>query len=211
MSLYGAKNNLKITVRERGKIVTRREGHNIWLNGGRTFLTQVMAFQSFGPDVPEQTAIPKYIGFGIGGQKQNAFGIADVDPCLSHYPGPNNNLDIDPTLTTLERPARISWAAGPSTPTGVYGNYTYPVGDVWLQQLTLPTHPTIFSLEWSCSFSTTDFSTTPFLAVPLSEIGLVLSDASPNVYNNPVIAYDTFDTITKTANFSVDVTWTVRF
>ena len=32
---FEVRQNLKITARERGKIVDRREGHNIWLNTGR--------------------------------------------------------------------------------------------------------------------------------------------------------------------------------
>lgn len=202
--------NLIITVRERGKIVTRREGHNIWLNTGRQFLAELLSYNSYGPDVTQIDDRPQFIGFGIGGARQNAVSVANTAPCITNYPGTNQNLDIDPRYTSLERPARISFSTGPVLPTGTYPNLTYDAGDVWLKQLTVASHPTPFSIQWGCSFVTTDFSNGPFLVVPLSEIGLFLSSASTNVYNNSPVAYDTFDTISKTANYSFDVSWTVR-
>jgi len=210
MPFEEGKSNLRITLRERGKLVTERVGHNIWLDTGRSFLAQVMSFASY-PSTFQQTLLPRYVTFGIGGKKQNELGVANVNPCLSNYPGPNSQLDIDRSVTKLERPARISWTNAPSAPSGTYGNYVYDPADVWLIQVTPAIHPTLYSLEWTCSFLTTDFSSGPFLSVPLSEIGLVLSGASVNVYNNQVIAYDTFDSIPKTSNFTVDVSWTVRF
>jgi hypothetical protein len=54
-------------------------------------------------------------------------------------------------------------------------------------------------------------SYTPFLTVPLSEIGLFTNAANPNIYNNGPVAYDTFDTISKTSAFNLEVDWTVRF
>jgi hypothetical protein len=207
-----AENNLEIVVRERGKIVTRRDGHNIWVNQGRSFLSQVMAYQGYDPDTFQQANLPRFMGFGLGGTKQNAFGIAAVAPCLTHYPGTNNNLNIDPDIDRLERPVRIDWTVDPpSPPTGSPPSLVYDPGDLWLQEVTPVIHPTAYTLQWSCTFSETDFSRSTFIAVPLSEIGLFLNGSDPNVYNNTLIAYDTFETITKTENFSIDVTWTVRF
>lgn len=204
--------NLTITLRERGKIVARREGHNIWVNRGREVLVKLMSFQSYSPDTFQEELRPRYMGFGIGGSRQNALGIANVPPCSTHYPGTNLQTDINAAVTALERPARISWVVDPpSPPSGSPGSYVYDAGDVWLRQVTPAIHPLTTSILWSCSFTEADFSTTTFTAVPLSEIGLFLHGANPNVYNNPVVAYDTFDTITKTANFTMDVAWTVRF
>ena len=47
------KNNLKLTVRERGKIVARREGHNIWVDLGREYLAGLISLAAIGPDTPE--------------------------------------------------------------------------------------------------------------------------------------------------------------
>lgn len=210
--IMGSQNNIQIVARERGKIVARRESHNIWVDLGREFLTKVMSYATYAPDTFQEVLLPRYMGFGIGGIKQNALGIANVAPCLTHYPGTNVQSDISSRVRRLERPCRISWVIDPpSVPGGVPGAYTYDAGDIWLRQITPTVHPTSYSVQWSCSFTSTDFSRTTFLAVPISEIGLFLHGSNPNVYNNNLIAYDTFDTLTKTALFdSLDVTWTVR-
>lgn len=207
-----ADDNLEIVVRERGKLVTRRDGHNIWVNQGRSFLAQVMAYQSYDPEIFQQVNLPRFMGFGIGGAKQTAFGVAGVPPCSTHYPGTNDNPNIDVTVARLERPARVTWLVDPpSAPSGSAPNLVYDPGDVWLRQVSPVVHPTPYSLQWSCTFSETDFSRSSFLVVPLSEIGLFLSGSDPTVYNNPLIAYDTFETVPKTGNFTIDVTWTIRF
>ena len=39
------RNNLVLTVRDdRGKLVTRRRGHNIWLNTGRAWLANLISY-----------------------------------------------------------------------------------------------------------------------------------------------------------------------
>jgi hypothetical protein len=40
---------------------------------------------------------------------------------------------------------------------------------------------------------------------------LFTSAASISVWNNTGVAYDTFDTISKTDAFDLEVSWTVRF
>jgi len=197
------KNNLRLVARERGKIVARREGHNIWLNLGREYLSQLIAYASFGPDTPERNDRFKYMGVGIGGTRQLALGTANAPPLSTAYPGSNLQTDTDPTVTTLERPVRISG-----------GSSTYPGlgGDVWLGQIQAPaTHGTVTEVTFKRLFSTSDVSYNPFLTVPLSEIMLYTSAASPSVYNNIGMAYDTFDTLSKTNAFSLEVDWTIRF
>lgn len=197
------KQNLKITIRERGKIVARREGHNIWLNLGREYLSQLIAATSFGPVVPERNDRVQYMGLGIGGTRQLALTVANSPPISVSYPGTNAQDDVTATETILERPVRLSGSAA-----------TYPgLGtDVWLGQIVAPaTHPIATQTLFSRLFSTTEVSYDTFLTVPLSEIGLFTSAANPNVFNNTMIAYDTFDTISKTVAFQLEVDWTIRF
>ena len=197
------RNNLKLIARERGKIVARRDGHNIWLNLGSEYLASLVAYASFGPDVPERNDRIKYMGLGIGGTRQVALGVANSPPCSVSYPGSNAQTDTNPALTTLERPVRISG-----------GSSTYPGlgGDVWLGRVTAPAgHVVTTQVTFSRLFSLTEVSYGSFLSVPLSEIGLFTDAAIPAVYNNTCIAYDTFDSISKTNAFDLEVEWTVRF
>lgn len=197
------KQNLKIVARERGKIVARRDGHNIWLNLGREYLSQLIAYASFAPDLTERDDRIRYMGFGIGGTRQLAPATANSSPISPPYVGTNLQTDLDATVTYLERPVRISG-----------GDTAYPglAGDAWVGQIQAPaTHDTATSVTFKRLFTIDEISYAPFLSVPLSEIGLFTSAADPNVWRNNPVAYDTFDTLSKTLAVAIEVDWTLRF
>ena len=197
------KSNLVITVRERGKIVTTREGHNIFLDLGREWLAKLIGFSSLSPDVPESDARIKYIGFGIGGVQQIALAWANSPPLVTPYQGTNAQDDATPTVTTLERPVRVS---------GGSNDYPGVAGDVWIGQVQAPpTHSPTTSTIFRRLFLLNEISYNPFLSVPLSEVMLFTSDADPESYLNNGVAYDTFDTISKTPDFEIEVVWTIEF
>lgn len=197
------RNNLILTVRERGKLVTRREGHNIWLNLGREYLSQLIAYSSFSPVTPERNDRIRYMGLGIGGTRQLALPTANAIPLVTAYPGPNSQTDTDANVTSLERPVRISGSSDP---------YPGQALDMWLGQIQAPAvHSTATEVTFSRLFGEFDLSYNPFLTVPLSEVMLFTSAADPTLYNNTGVAYDTFDTISKTSAFQLEVAWTVRF
>lgn len=197
------RNNIVMVARSRGKVIARREGHNIWLDLGREYLASLIAYASFGPPTPERNDLVQYMGLGIGGTRQLALSTANSPPLSTSYPGSNLQTDIDPTVTALERPVRISGSSNPYPGLG---------GDIWLAQVQAPaTHSTATQVTFNVLIGLTDVSYTPFLTVPLSEIALFTAAASPAVFNNTAVAYDTFDTISKTNAFDLEVSWTVRF
>lgn len=201
--LIEVKNNLHLRVYERGKLLRHVEGHNIWLNLGREYLASLLAYTSFVGPTPERNDRIRYMGIGIGGTRQLALPTANSAPLSTAYPGSNAQTDTDPTVTKLERPVRVSG-----------GSTAYPGsgGDVWLGQVQAPAvHTVATSVTFSRLFSTTDISYAPFLTVPMSEIMLFTAAADPSVYNNTGVAYDTFDTISKTNAFQLQVDWTVQF
>jgi hypothetical protein len=113
------KSNLILTLRERGKIVARRQGHNIWLNLGRNYLAGLIAYSNFTPLTPERDDRIRYMGLGIGGTRQNAPSVANNPPLSTSYPGTNLQTDTDPTIQGMERPGahlrRHSGVQRPST------------------------------------------------------------------------------------------------
>ena len=195
------KQNLSIIARERGKIVERRDGHNIWLDLGREWLSTLIGYATLGPDVPEEDDRIKYMGVGIGGTQQLAPATANNPPISPPYTGSNIQVDTDPTLTVLERPVRISGGSGVPA-----------AGDAWIGSVQYPvTHNSGTSATFVRLFTGSEVSYTPFLSVPLSEIGLYTADADPESNSNNIIAYDTFDTISKTSAVEIEVVWTIRF
>jgi hypothetical protein len=200
------RNNLKMTVRERGKIAMRREGHNIWLDLGREYLAKLISLRSYGPDVPEEDHRIKYMGFGVGGTRQVAPGVANSPPIVTAYPGTNAQTDQDPALTQIERPVRISGST--TSPTDPY----LPT-DVWIGMIQAPPiHTQPNEATFRRLFSQTEISYSSFLTVPLSEVALFTSGAvAIGQPFNTAVAYDTFDTISKTGAFEIEVEWTIRF
>lgn len=197
------KQNLKLTVYERGKIVDRREGHNIWVDLGREYLAELIAYSSFSPDVTVRDDRIKYMGVGIGGTRQLALPTANSAPMVPAYAGTNVQTDDDKTIAVIERPVRISGSESP---------FPYPGDDVWLGiigTVTFAVPPT--QVTFTRIFSQLEVSYGSFVTVPLSEIGLFTSAASPIYYKNNLVAYDTFDTLSKRSSFSLRADWTIRF
>jgi len=207
------KQNLHLVARERGKIVARRDGHNIFVNLGREWLSQLVAYQSYGPDVAQRDDRVRYMGFGIGGTRQLSLSVANSTPIggpgdpyqagSATGIGANAQTDLDQTVTTLERPVRISGGAT---------NYPGASGDVWLGTIQAPAqHPSGTSTLFVRMFLQTEVNYFPFVTVPLSEVGLFTAAANPGFYLNTLIAYDTFDTLSKTSAISLEVDWTFNF
>lgn len=197
------KQNLTLIARERGKVVARREGHNIWLDLGREYLAKVISLQSFSPDVAFTDERIKFMGLGVGGTRQVAPAVAGSPPISTAYPGTNLQTDTDPTLTTLERPVRVSGSTS-----------TYPglAGDAWIAPVQAPADISVpKEVTFRRAFLENDVSYGTFASVPLSEVGLFLNSANPENYLNTIVAYDTFDTISKTAAVALEVIWTIRF
>ncbi len=208
------KSNLVLTCRERGKIVARREGHNIWVNLGRNYLASLICYSNYSPLTPERDDRIRYIGLGIGGTRQIAPSVANSAPMSVSYPGSNAQTDTSPTVSALERPVRLSGGALPY-------NSPPPPTDVWLGQVQAPVvHPATTQSLFKRLFTSVEISYDTFITVPLSEAGLFTNLAANNVapkllqpgYDaTSFVAYDTFDTLSKTTAFELEVNWTIRF
>lgn len=65
--------NIFIEVRERGKLVTSRQGHNVFTDTGRDWLSKLAAWQTIGsPDVPYTQRRVRWMGLGTGTQAETA-------------------------------------------------------------------------------------------------------------------------------------------
>lgn len=211
------RDNLIITARKRGKLVTRRSLHNTWTVAGRALLAAHLGFASLDPDVTEVsdtygiTLAPKFIGFGIGGVGQSQ--LIPV-PVATAYPAgsdPNattgNTYDdrypLTPTISTLERPVRVDGGTNP------YG--TAAGTDQWVDELRYSFSPSAGSVSYVFTLGTA-FTYGSFSVIPLSEVGLFMSNnVEDGVPFQTVSAYKTFDTIPIDDDTELDAVWTVRF
>jgi len=223
--LIEVKNNVRIVARERGKKVRSlcREGHNIWTNLGRQYLAEVVSpvagYSAHYNDSPLR--VIRYLGLGIGGDSQMP-GVDTTFPLLAaHYPGRNIFNDTDLTVQTLERPVKVSGSAG----TGI-------ADGIWMSGVTAP--PTfggtpVTKVEFDTLFDYPDLQLGgAYPSVPLSEIAMILSSEEPSKtseevydYGNPpsyiastrqkLVAYNTFDPISKTVSVALEVYWELQF
>jgi hypothetical protein len=218
------RSNLRLTMRERGKIVGRREGHNIFVDFGREYLAKLISYSSY-TGVPAYTGVPEensrieFISLGIGGEKQTNTALADT---ITDY-GPVGGIfqtDTSPVQLYMERHVRVSWlGAIPVAP-----NTGTSIDELWFGRVDpIVSHPSPTETMFVRVFSEVEINgpTAYYPLMPISEMGLhtagVLSPGGVHrsslvgASRNPYIAYDVFETITKTNAISIEINWTLKF
>lgn len=194
--------NVDITLRDRpnGRIVERRRGHNIFLNYGREWLSELTSLDSGA--VPFRNDRIRYMALGIGGTSQ-LLSVATIQAIYtgwSSYTTPAQ-ADTNPAVTGLEYPVEIVASdyyddvSQPATfPEAGIARYTVVAG---YNEISYPGGPT---------------------SVPLSEIGLfteaVPSQSTPPTAAPPeryMVAYNTFDTLSKTPAYVLQIDWELRY
>jgi hypothetical protein len=224
------KSNVFITHRRYGKVVERREQHNVWTFYGNQYLAELVALN--GPQflpTPERTDRVRYMGLGIGGVTQ-LNGLVDVAPLSTAYPvgsaerrnPPDYTLDgytngkeydqLDPTsprIETLERPIRRT-GGETAYPGAAADRWFIEPPNLWhthqsTQELTI--HATLDA-------GAGDFVYGSFTAagIPISEAGLFTSSSSPDgAPYQSLVAYVGFATILLDSNSQIEFVWRVRF
>lgn len=71
--------NVSITLRERGKLITRREGHNVWTTTGREYDCLLKAYNPLN-GLPYRSDRIDYIGLGNGAQMETVAVTKLVSP-----------------------------------------------------------------------------------------------------------------------------------
>lgn len=218
------KANVFITLRERGKIVARREGHNVFVDLGRQWLSNYISLLP--GDVPADPRSIRYMGVGIGGIEQTEQAMVTSPPISLAYPvgfDPHGTsgfeykdyCPISPTITTLELPVRVFGSQNPySVPTLI---------DEWLVDMApgwpyggIITHPTPYSTAYRIildgSLGHVVYGT--FTEMPISEAGLY-NNFSLNPtgfpYGNTLFAYHNFPAVIMTTAHTLEIIWHVRF
>jgi hypothetical protein len=201
--------NLEIIGYDRGKRrVLYQRTHNIIVNNGRSFLVENIAASAFAGSsfTRHQNTVVRYIGFGIGGDRQveadaSASPLADTYP--AGYGGTNTQDDATVAVARLERPVL-------ATATN------------WMKEVATPaTFLSATEVQWTATFAQADLNLAPYTSMPISEIGMYKSSADPTLpnggagtYPGPtghMLAYDTFDSFPKHSAFSIVVNWAWRF
>jgi hypothetical protein len=204
-----------------GELVEEREVHNVFVDNGRTWLSNLIALLTLDDGNPpgdtfQTDARLRYFGVGIGGitASASAFGATLL---AAYPPGYDPNASAgntyqkeDPTgppISTLERPIRRSGTQQPYP--------SAPGTDVWLYPDLLPYYIDNQSLTLDVSVDATggEIIYGTFTDMPISEVALLNDDVGVdlNAPYSPVVAYVNFAPIVMTAISRVHFSWTVRF
>lgn len=194
--------NVHVTLREKphGRIVESRKGHNIFLNYGREWLSELTSLNT--ASTPFRSDRIRYMALGIGGTSQ-LLSVATIQALYTGWAGYTTptQTDTDPAVTGLEYPVEILSSdyyddvSQPATfPAAGIARYTAIAG---YNEISYPGGPT---------------------SVPLSEIGLFTegvsdqsiapTEAPPERY---MVAYNTFDTLSKTPSYVLQIDWELRY
>jgi hypothetical protein len=210
--------NVTINVYRYGILMGRREGHNVWVDRGRQYLAELVGYQDSTP-TPERSDRLRFMGLGIGSEQQTRPDLADAAPLSTSYPAgfdPNatngheyrKSFPIDPPISTLERPVRITGGSNPYA--------TAAPTDVWL--IDDPdfffTHQSLYEATvHGIVDCTTQLIYSPFTAMPLSEVGLFTDEVTvgKNIPYSTLVGYYSFDTILVDSTNVLEFIWRVRF
>jgi len=187
---FAVEANVYALMRRGGKIIpgSQREGHNVFTITGRNLLSKLLAWQTISAtDIPFTHRRTRWMGIGIGSQ-----------------------LEVT-TVSALAQPVL-------ATPTD------------FLVPLQSAEFPTSTSVRFIKEFGTNEITTTG-PPVTVTEAGL-FGDVSPanaggtedvghtaatdptldpTVGNNAPIAYKSFEGLTKTIDFTLEIRWEFRF
>jgi len=183
------RSNMSVTMRERGKLVDRREGHNVFTITGRNLLSKLLSWQTplTTNDVPYTQRRVRWMGVGIGTQLE----VTNV-----------SSLNQATLATATDYLVPIQSVEFP-TSTSVRFIREFATGEITVLS------PTPVVVTEAGLFADVDLASGPPTEDAPFSGGRTTLD--PSVTTNPPIAYKAFDGMTKTRDFTMEIHWELRF
>jgi hypothetical protein len=187
-----AKSNVMILMRERGKIVpgSVREGHNVFTTNGKNWLTKLMAWQAIaGTDVAYTNRRVRWMGLGSGAQLESPSVTQLVTPVLA-------------TATDYLRPIQSV-----EFPTSASVRFIKEFGTSEINVVGTP----VLLTEAAMFADVSPSNNGAYEDVSYDPVGLPsASTLNPTVGTNSPITYKSFDGLSKTVDFTLEVRWDIR-
>jgi hypothetical protein len=184
--------NVQILMREGGKIVpgSLREGHNVFTVNGKNWLSKLMAWSTIaGTDIAFTNRRCRWMGLGTGSQLEASTVAALVTPVLA-------------TPTDFLRPIQSV-----EFPTSYSVRFIKEFGTTEITILGTPVQITeagmFADVAPANNGAVEDVSYEP-LVYPAATI------LNPTIGTNSPVTYKTFDGLTKTVDFTLEVRWDLR-
>jgi hypothetical protein len=202
-----------------GKVEETRDSHNIFVDYGRDWIAHLIALETITPsEAAFREDVIRYMAVGIGGTSQ-LVDHTTIEGTHSEWDGyaqdwnggaatAPTHADTDPTVDALEWPVQVT--------SGIY-----------YDDISAPaTFPSTGVVRFTTVLGVNEVSFGAFASVPLSEVGLFTQRittqtgalATPPVNyvgevttDKAMVAYNTFDTLSKTPSFVLQFDWELRF
>jgi hypothetical protein len=181
--------NVEIYLRERGKVIETRDGHNVFTITGRNLLSKLISWSTISStDIPFTNRRVRWVGLGRGSQLEVTTVVGLNDPVLAASPDkylvPVSLVEF-PTSTSVRfvkefLTSEVNLVGAPVTimEAGLFAD------------VNPGTNNSVEDVGYSGPSTTT---------------------MNPAVGTNPLIAYKAFDGITKTVDFTLEIRWEFRF
>jgi len=186
--------NVSLLLRERGKLVTTREGHNVFTFTGRNLLSKLLAWETVaGVDIPYTNRRVRWMGVGIGTQLE----VTTVEGLNSPWKATDSDYLVGIQETTF--------------PTSTSVRFTTEFGT------TLISRPDPVAVTEAGLFA--DVSPAKLTGTGIrngtEDRGYGGDDShtvlSPVSGISAPIAYKAFEPLTKTVDFTLTIRWDFRF
>lgn len=184
--------NFKLELRERGKLKQTRDGHNVFTDTGRDWLSKLSAWSTIGsPDVPYTNRRVRWIGLGTGVQAETA------------------------AVSALQTPAQITTgiylgaiqATNILTATSVEFVRDFSTSEISIPLLGLNVVP----ITEAGIFVDVQPASTSDGVDDSAAGGVTDTTLDTSLQTNAPVAYKTFEAVNKTVDFSLVIRWTFNF
>lgn len=188
----GIEANLRMVMRERGKLVERREYHNVFTITGRNWLSKLSAWSTIGSqDIPFTQRRVRWMGAGIGSQLEVTTVAALAQPTLA------TSTDFLSAIQTVNFP----------TSTSVEFIKEFSVNEITVTGAPVALTEVALFVDYDPAEGGLANDGTEDVEIG----GSVNTTLNPAIGTNSPVAYKTFDPITKTIDFTFEVQWEFRF
>lgn len=179
--------NVALFLRERGKLIGTRIGHNVFTVTGRNLLSKLISWHTIASvDIPYTHRRVRWFGVGSGSQLEVTTVSELVQPVLAAAP----NTYLVP-VQSVEFP----------TSTSVRFIKEFGLNEITISSPVIVTEAGLFA----------DVSPGDSGAVEDEEYTTGGTTLNPEIGTNAPIAYKAFEGLTKTVDFTLEIQWEFRF
>lgn len=191
---FGVQSNFEACLRRDGKLVERREGHNVFTVTGRNWLTKLISWQTISStDVPFTHRRVRWIGVGVSSQ----FEVTTVTALANPTPANATDYIVPIDHSSIEFPTSTSVRF---------------IKEFSANEISVTPGPAVVVTEAGLFVDVNPWNFSPGVAgTEDTQASGETTTLDPQVGSNSPVAYKAFEGIPKTQDFTLEIRWEFRF